>query len=358
MKTFLHSGYLKLPMCIFALALVSLEALSQEPPPTCAEKLQSAKSLFDRGQVEQIPELINDCLDKGFNREESLEAYKLLIQVHLFNENLGRADTAMLSFLRGNPEYQVSPTDHSGFVSLHNNFYSKIIIQTSLKIGLNMPFVFVIERRPLMGLSGDKSYSSNAANFFGAVEAKYRFNDRIELNAELGYSQLSFTTTEIFTSGIPFSETNIREVQRRIEIPLTATYDIFRFGKLTPYARMGIGPALNMSTYAVGENKPTDKNNLIQRSGENMKKELSRRFMDVFVQAGGGIKYKTRGGFMFGEIRANFGLFDQSEFDGYNGENQDRIFFYMSGDDRFRLNALNFNAGYTFIFYKPVRREE
>lgn len=357
MKTLLHQWYLKLPMCIFFLALFSLKALSQEPP-TCAEKLQSAKSLFERGQVEQIPGLINDCLVKGFNREESLEAYKLLIQVHLFNERLEQADSAMLSFLRDNPEYQVSPTDHSGFVSLYNNFYSKIIIQASLHLGLNMPFVSVIQRRTLMGIAGEKSYSSGAANFFGAVEAKYKLNNRVELNAELGYSQLSFSTNEVFTSGSQFSETTIKEVQRRIEIPFTATYDIVRFGKLTPYARIGSGLAFNMSTYAVGENRPTDKNNLIPRSGENMKKEISRRLMDLFVQAGAGVKYKTRGGFLFGEIRANVGIFDQSEFKGYNGENQDRIFFYMSGDDRFRLNALNFNAGYTFIFYKPVRREE
>lgn len=356
MKSFLHPGYLKMPMCILISALFSLQALSQEPP-TCAEKLQSAKSLFDRGQVEQIPELINDCLKNGFNREESLEAYKLLIQVQLFNEKLGQADSAMLSFLRANPEYQVSPTDHSGFVSLFNNFYSKIIIQTSLHLGLSQPFIFMIERGPLMGIPGDKNYKSNAANFFGAIEGKYRVSNRLELNAEIGYSQLSFSTTEKLSSGITFSETNIREVQRRIEVPLTATYEIFRFGKFTPYARFGFGPAFNISSYAVGDNKPTDRNNLIPRSGENMK-DLSRRLMDVFVQAGSGLKFKTRGGFMFAEIRSNFGIFDQSEFSGYNSENDDWRFFYLSGDDRFRLNTLNFNTGYTFIFYKPVRREE
>lgn len=353
MKSILHSGYLRLPMCILMLGLLSMQALSQETP-TCAEKLQSAKSLFERGQVEQIPELLNDCLEKGFNREESLEAYKLLIQVQLFNEKLGQADSAMLSFLKKYPEYKVSSTDHSSFVGLFNNFVSKVIIQFSLHMGSNLPFMFIKNSTSLFGVPGEKKYSSKPANLFISLETKYKLTSRIELNAELGYSQFAFSNSE---KAYAFGASDFEEIHRRIEIPVTITYDVFRVGKFTSYGRFGAGPVLRIDSYGTGEFSLFDRNNPYRRTGENIK-SLNRIFMDISLQAGAGLKYKIREGFFCAEVRSNFGIFNQSDFKSYSGDNLDKAFFYMSGEDDFSANMLNLTLGYTYIFYKPVRREE
>jgi hypothetical protein len=106
---------------LFFLTAVSL--YSQEAG-TCAEKLKTAQSLFSKGQVEQIPSLLKDCLQSGFKKEEALAAYKLLIQTFLLNDKLDQADSTMYEFLKKNPEYQLSPTDHSSFVYLFNKFHS------------------------------------------------------------------------------------------------------------------------------------------------------------------------------------------------------------------------------------------
>lgn len=351
MKIIIHDGR-KWVLSLFLISFFGVPAISQEPP-TCAEKLQTAQMLFEKGQVEEISGLLSGCLESGFNREESLQAYKLLIQTFIYDEKLAGADSAMLSFLKKNPEYSVSPTDHTSFVSLFNNFTSKVIIQFSFHGGLNMPFTFITTKESLFGVPGTKKYSSKAANFFGAIEAKYKLTDRLELNAEVGYSQLSFSNSE----EISFASSDYSEVQRRLEIPFTATYDVLKLGKFRPYARLGLGPALNLSSYGVGGFFPEDKGNTYARSGENIK-DLPRIFVDFFAQAGGGMKFKVREGYLFAELRSNFGIFNQAKERGYNSETDDKAFLFMSGEDRFHLNTLNFNLGYTRIFYKPVRRME
>ncbi|HEX2967619.1 MAG TPA: outer membrane beta-barrel protein [Bacteroidales bacterium] len=357
MNIFPHYRFSRL-ICLCLVCLLTVPALSQQEP-SCAEKLQTAQTLFERGQVEQVPGLISRCLESGFNREESLQAFKLLIQTYLFNENSEKADSTMLAFLKKNPEYKVSPTDHSSFVSLFNNFSSKVVIQFSLHLGTNLPFVFVNEHNPLFGIDAEEKYSSKAANFYGSIEARYRLKDRLELNAELGYSQLSFSLTGDIKSDADniYAKYSFEEIRKQIEIPVSATYDVFRWGKLTPYARLGAGLVISIDSYGIGEFNPTDRNNPYDHQGNNVT-DLPRVPLNTFIQAGGGIKFKIRDGFLFGEIRSNFGLGQQTTPFKFEGENLDKYYFYMPGENKFRLNAMNFSVGYTRIFYKPVKREE
>ena len=115
---------LKLLFYIVLLSFLPISVYSQESG-SCAENLKNAQSLFDKGQVVQVPSILQECMKSGFNREESLAAYRLLIQSYLFEDRLEQADSVMLEFLKKNPEYKISPTDHSSFVHLFNNFKSK-----------------------------------------------------------------------------------------------------------------------------------------------------------------------------------------------------------------------------------------
>jgi hypothetical protein len=107
---------IRLQLLYFVLHVLLPVSVYSQKTGSCAEKLESAQSLFDRGQVLQVPSMLQECMKSGFNREESLAAYKLLIQSYLFEDKLELADSTMLAFLKKNPEYKVSPTDHSSFV--------------------------------------------------------------------------------------------------------------------------------------------------------------------------------------------------------------------------------------------------
>src|SRR5512133_3048301 len=145
MKTF-FKYLIRSHLLLILLAIMPVSGMAQEAG-SCAEKLQTAQNLFDRGQVEQVAGLLQECLKSGVTREESLTAYKLIIQTYLFEDELEKADSAMLDFLKRNPEYELSETDHSSFVHLFNTFQVKPVVQISLHFGSNLPFTtFVVDR--------------------------------------------------------------------------------------------------------------------------------------------------------------------------------------------------------------------
>ncbi|HBH84420.1 MAG TPA: hypothetical protein DDY34_11495 [Bacteroidales bacterium] len=342
-------------LILFA-GFIPLAAFPQESG-SCAEKLQTAQTLFDRGQVEQVADLLSECMKSGFNREESLAAYKLIIQTYLFEDRLSEADSAMLYFLNRNPEYQLSPTDHSSFVHLFNTFLVKPIVQISLHLGTNLPFMTFVVYRSATGYPSEGEYSTPAVNFYGSLEAKMKMSEKLEMNLEIGYSQLAFTNTEDF---LGTGTTTYKETQNRIEIPVSATYNIKSPGKLTPYGRLGLGPALTLNSGANARFDPSDVIGTPRKPADIDRKD-SRIVLDLFGQIGAGVKYKTRGGYMFAEVRSNFGVFNQVLRESLPSETHssaelNNSYYYV--DDDFNLNALNFTLGYTQIFYKPSKRKE
>ncbi|TAL64694.1 MAG: hypothetical protein EPN88_10575, partial [Bacteroidetes bacterium] len=324
---------------------------------TCAEKLKTAQSLFEKGQVDQVAGMIKECMKSGFNREESLSAYKLLIQTYLFEDKLEKADSSMLDFLKKNPEYALSPTDHSSFVHLFNNFKVKPVVQISLHFGTNMPFLTFIEPVSVSSLPGKSVYSSKAINLYASIEAKFKLSKKLEINFETGYSQMAFTN---ITDFMEIGKTNYTETQKRLELPVSLTYDITTFGKFTPYGRFGFGPAITLGSTAATSFNPTALNDT-PRTGTDVDRKDSRISMDLVTQLGAGIKLKTRGGFIFAELRSNFGIINQTvrgDLTSLTNSSEDLRFYYFYVDDDFKLNAMNFSIGYTQIFYKPSKRKE
>lgn len=325
---------------------------------SCAENLKNAQALFARGQVEQVPSMLSECMKSGFSREEYLDAYKLLIQSYLFEDKLEKADSAMLEFLKKNPEYELSPTDHSSFVHLFGNFVVKPVVQVSFHFGTNIPFLTFITDRYVTGVPGVSKHTSGLINLYASLETKFELNKKIELNFEPGYSILSFTNADDYNDivndkVIKVGETTYTESQKRIEMPVSATYNFKRFGKFTPYGRFGVGPAITLKSSATAIYKPTSDDAV---SGPEINRKTSRISLDIFTQTGAGVKYKTRGGYLFTELRSNFGFIYQAIGDGSSAEDQELSVTYHYTDDDFHLNTLNFTVGYTQIFYKPSKR--
>lgn len=333
------------------LSAFTLEVIPQETS-TCAENLKSAQSLFNKGQVSQVPAMLRECMKSGFKREEQLAAYKLLIQSYLFEDKLEQADSTMLAFLKRNPEYQLSPTDHSSFVFLFNTFTVKPVVQIALHIGTNMPFMTFVYPVTLSSEPGKVTYSHNALNLFTSLELKFALSRKLELNIEGGFSQFSFSKVEEM---LGFGKTNYSENLSRIEIPVSATYNFLNFGKFTVYGRAGFGASFNLKSTAKTSFNPTDLNNFEVITGADVNRKDSRILMDLFGQAGAGIKFKTPGGFINLEIRSNLGILNQVVRGGASAQELKWAYKYV--DDDFNMNNLNFNIGYTQIFYKPSKRK-
>jgi outer membrane scaffolding protein for murein synthesis (MipA/OmpV family) len=350
-----HQTFIRMHILILVLlTFCPLTGRSQETG-SCAEKLKSAQSLFDKGQVEQVPSLLFECMKSGFTREEYLTAYKLVIQSYLFEEKLEVADSTMMAFLKANPEYELSPTDHSSFVHLFNNFRVKPIMKVSFHFGTSIPFLTAVSdpHKSTASEQGSIKYSSGLTNLYASLEAKYELAKNLEVNLEAGYSQLKFTRTEEF---MRIGVTTYTETQKRFELPLSLTYNFKRFGKFTLYGRLGAGPALSIGTTATADFEPSDING-DPNTGPDIDRAASRISTDLFMQGGVGIKLKTRGGFIFTELRSDIGLYNQVIRAGSTSEEQELAWYYHYADDNFHINAVNFTIGYTQIFYKPSKRK-
>jgi hypothetical protein len=342
--------------CLYAFVFMVLSAgLFSQEPVTCAQKLKNAQSSFEKGQVEQVPSLLKDCMRSGFKKEEALAAYKLLIQTFLLNDKIEMADSVMYEFLKKFPEYQISPTDHSSFVYLYKSFNVKPVIQVGVHTGMNLPFLSFVSQNLTAGKPGESVFSSNFGNLFLSFDSKFRIRNNLEVCFEIGYSQVKFSNRLI--NYLNFANISYIETQQRIEIPVSAVYDFVSFGRFKAYARAGIGAAYNLSVMATATSLAKDENNYSgNRPGETLERRDSRVAIDLFGQIGGGIKYKVPGGYFFTEIRSDFGFCEQNVPGGKVIPQLD--FFYQWRDPDFRLNTLNFNVGFTYIFYKPSKRKE
>jgi hypothetical protein len=351
MKTRYSDSFIIKLLCAVVFSSIALIVSAQETS-TCAENLKTAQSLFDKGQVDQVSAMLVDCMKKGFKREEQIAAYKLLIQSYLFEDKLPKADSTMLTFLKKYPEYQLSPTDHSSFVNLFNSFKVKSVIQIVFHIGTNMPFLTNVHLATVSSEPVKKDYSKSFFNLYASLEAKYALSRKFEVNVEGGYSQSSFSSVENF---LGFGNTNYTETQYRIEVPVTTTYNIISLGKFTPYLRAGIGAAFDISSSAKATFIPTDINNSDTHTGPDIDRNDSRIFMDLFGQAGIGLKFKTTRGYLNFEVRSNFGFLNQTIRGSSSAETLRWEYYYV--DDDFNLNNLNITLGYTQIFYKPSKRK-
>lgn len=361
MKYFISFIIPRLLSVVVVLLLIGGTLAAQESG-SCAEKLKSAQTSFAKGQTEVVPSFLNECLrTNGFKREEELAAYKLLIQTYLLNDKLEQADSAMLAFLTSNPEYKTSQTDHSSFVYLYNNYNVKPILLLSFRIGSSLPYLTFIDEHPIPGEPSDSKYGSNAANLFFSFEAKYRFTDRIEAGFGLGYSQLKFRNDVITYNtidGLAYKVADIAysESQQRIEVPVFATYDLTEGIKFTPYLRAGLGVSLNLSVSADAVTTFVTGSKQSPRTGETLKRRDSRAPVNVFAQAGAGIKYKIPRGFLFAEAGSNLGINQENRPGGKTVDQLQNYYFWS--DPGFRFNSLTINAGITIIFYKPSKKAE
>jgi hypothetical protein len=318
---------------------------------TCADKLKEAQAMFNRGQTEKIAGLLKDCLRAGFKKEEELLAYKLIIQTFILEDKVTRADSAMLSFLKKNPEYQLSTTDHSSFVHLYNSFRVKTLLMMSLRFGTNLSFLSFVNEDPAFGEGSAPSFSSDGVGLWFSLEAKLKATQNLETGVEVALSQSGYSGT----LNSAYSVISYAENQYRIDLPLFVNYSVSKGHKLQPYLRAAAGPSVLLSAKATASEDPIERNNPNEREGVEVSRMDSRNKIDLLFQAGAGIRYKVPRGYIFLDTRGSFGLLEQKSGKGDSGA--EMLNKYHWSDPYFRLNNFNVNLGYTFIFYKPSKKK-
>lgn len=326
----------------------------------CVFKLQEAEKLYSQGLIEQIPELLNPCINKGLSKEDRLQAYKLIVISYLFDDNQEEAENSMLGFLKLFPEYEVSPTDPVEFVYLFESYSNIPVYSFGISGGLNFSNVFLKEQYGTHNLNQSRNeYNSSGFGYQVGIKINRHIVDKLEFNFELLFKQNKFENLVYIPNldYIEYNEGSIIETQTRFEMPLSFTYD-FEYGKFKPFLRAGfsVGYLSNVNGKII--RKFIDDSQNADVKGPNINLQEHRKQVNYRGIIGGGIKYHIPKGYVMFDIRYNLGLSNQVKPENRIISNSEQIWKYHSIDNNFTLNDVSLSFGYVYLLYKPKRKEQ
>ncbi len=339
----------KLIVITLFIAFPFLEIKSQDD---CNLILEKAEALFDQGVIEDIPELLSECIIKGFSSEQNIRAKKLIILAYLFDNNTQEAENSMISFLKDYPEYQIQSSDPAEFTRLFASFKTFPFISVGAFIGGNISSAILKEQYGTYNLnSGEGDFAIASPEFQIGAGANFFLTDRLELNVSGIYARNTFLYSNL---QYDFAEIFTKETHQRLEFPVTATFDLTE-NKWQPYVSMGIsyGIIINASSHYKRSYVNTGSSTLKPREMRYVDISDRRNSSSINGVFGGGVKNKVPGGYLFFDLKYFYGLSQLVNPD--NRWDQETAFTFYHADGDFHLNYFTFSIGYRYSFYKSIK---
>ena len=314
----------------------------------CTSKLQYAQQLFDSGQIEQIPSILDSCIQNGFLPEEKQKAYRLIIQVYLFDYDRSKADSLMLKFLKNYPAYKIQSSDPAEFSELFNLYKVSPSWGIGISSGNNLPIINVSEHYSTANLNKlDSKYSPDGINFMGGIIVDRYIRPNFWISGEVKYSSLKFQNIEKFNDGR--ESLTYKEKTSWVDIPVMLNLS-FGNKKLLPYLFAGgeFGYILSASSEIRRSITSDIQYPEILKPFSNIKN--TRENFNLWGIGGIGAHYAVQNGYF--SLRAGFSYsllaYVKPEFR-YSDISQIQYNHYI--DDNFRINNLFFNISYSRLFY-------
>lgn len=339
---------------IFALVLVSLHSFSQEES-TCLNNLKKAQELFEAGLIEEIPSLLDSCLKTGFTKEQAIQAYRLLIQVYLFDYKQELAEQTMYTLLSRYPEYEIQSVDPVEFVNLFKQFKTSPKYSIGLDAGINFSRIDVLENYSTGNLNKlDSKYKSGGLYPKFMLSFQKYFNDRLSFNSGLTYSITSFENDEKMNFGKELL--TYSEKMSWLGIPHHINYSFKTVHNITPYLMVG-----GNYSFLLKSECEINHTSLIPDLGADIKGEKTditdnRYRNQYFLLLGTGFRYKIAAGYL--KLNAYYlkGITPYVK-ENKRYSNPDDLFYYNYIDDKIKLNSFYISLGYSHIFYKTTKKE-
>lgn len=227
---------MKQTLLFFALIFLVLSTLQAQN--TCTDQLKVAQRRFDDGLLDDIPQLLSNCMKNGFTSEEKKNAYKLLIQTYLFSENQEKADEVMLQFLREFPSYSIAINDPKEFINLYSTYRTKPIFKVEVKGGISFCMPKIIQ------LYGTGDITTIKPTYKAKVGYNVEANYVNKLYKNLDYSiGASFLISNFDYTNKPNDYSTVTGTFNNsyIGLPIAVRYN-YIFKGVNLFAKLGIEP--------------------------------------------------------------------------------------------------------------------
>lgn len=334
-------------------AAVSLHSFAQS---SCSQTLREAQLTYEKGRIDLVPEQLASCLQSGFNKEEKITAYKLLVNTYLYFNERDKAESAMTSFLTLNPEYEIDViADPSEFINLYNSFRTTPIYLLGGKAGSNITSINVSKNFSVDDSSIERGKYNFQPGFNVGLALEVPLSKKFSIAPEIYFSQKKYQYRDIL---LGFADLDFQETQTLIELPLFFKYNIGNFGKnknITPFVSLG-----GSASYLISSEADVIRKDLI--SGENQR-EVSGPSIDLAEQrnninyaaaVGVGVKLKNiiGRGYLIVDFRYAYGLNNVVNPDNRTA-NTSLVYDYLYVDNDFSIDNYSFTIGYLIPKYKP-----
>ncbi len=341
----------------FFLLLFCLFGINTFSQTDCAKNLKRAKEFYAEGNIEKMDELLSGCIEEGFNREEKIEARKLLVLAGLFDDDLDSADEQMEEFLKLDPEYQIEKgKDQIEFIKLYETFKTT----PSYCIGVNGGGNYsMVNNNSSVNVFPSLNSSTNYHSLLGfyiGLRFKKQFSKHFSADMSLNYSSLTFQyDAETYDNEIL---QKMVERQNWLKLPVSFSY-MFLKGKLQPYVGVGAtfgymlsaNQVIDMSYSETAQNPLASTNRNVNLTQQNRRERLNFWYNGLV-----GVMYKIPQSYICLDISYQINPLQQVNPE-TRYDNSEDIFETSYVDDDFYLDNLSIGVSYLYCFYNPKKKK-
>ncbi len=333
-------------VCLVCFLFYSGSTLAQR---NCTQKLKDAETAYKNGRLNEVSGIIKTCLAGGFNKDEQVQAFRLLALTYIYLDEQNKAEQAVLSLIKTAPDYKVNTAnDPPEFIALFKSFRTVPVLIPTLKAGTNLSWPSVRETyladNPALA---DPNYKSGFGYQLG-VSLEVPVKEHITAGIEIKMAGKSFTNISTFND---FQTITVKEKQGWISIPLFGkyTYDLKSI-----YPFLVAGPTINILYSAKGSVER--KNNAGASSSNSTIVDLMDLRNEILLggMIGGGVSYKLGKGYVLAEVQYHH-LFSSLTKNVALDFIPELPYGYGYIDDRFSMRTVSFSLGYTYPIYSPKK---
>ncbi len=329
----------------------------EEDEESCSQKLVDAQEVFSNGQIELVPGLLNDCLEKGFSRQEKVTAYRLLTLCHLYyNRNIEASET-MQKMLRVEPEYRIQDIDPSEFVNLYSTFRTTPVVIIGLKGGIGLTNIYDVSNyHDINSISDTGKYVTDIIMSFG-ISAEVPILPSLSFVGDILYFRHSYLFEKTV---LDYARMEYNESLSGIEVPLLAQWNILKDQKVTPYINAGgslqvllkaTSEISRIDTYLEDKSRNEESFNKIDLTN-------SRNILNYGITAGAGVRIKDfiSNGYLTLDVK--YTRYLRNNVENTNRSSNDRLSYsYLYTDNSLKLENFQFFLGYKIPIYNPKQKK-
>ncbi|MEL7005844.1 MAG: porin family protein, partial [Bacteroidota bacterium] len=308
--------------------------------------------------------LLNGCIENGFNDEEKTEAYRLLTLAYLYLDEPESADDTMLGLLNHNHEFQINEqVDPEEFITLHQSFRTWPIYLYGFKFGGTYSIANV-QRLFGVNSSGTEltNYSAKINFSAGLALEKSLKNQRFGGMAELSFTNNQYEVVKEFandpiidnlgnqTITDPFSRVTSLETKSWLSLNLGLYYRPLLKNRIDP--RIFIGPSIDYLLSDDAQIETTFPRGGEQATGPNEELRDFRNPINFGIMSGINVRSKVGKQFLFFEAKYIHGLVNITEF---NFDQTRLATFYGYALDDVNLSHFSVSIGLLFQKYSPKK---